>query len=91
MKNHSNAKKIIAAKKAKSLLDKITQMIEANEYCIDIMQQNLAVIGILKNLNKTLMEDHLNHCFKNAIASNNKNKQQTMIQEILAVSHLSNK
>lgn len=35
-------------KKAKSHIDKVIKMIEANEYCIDVMQQNLAVIGLLK-------------------------------------------
>ncbi|MEZ7820926.1 MAG: metal-sensing transcriptional repressor, partial [Patescibacteria group bacterium] len=41
----SQAKTITNFKKAKSLIEKIIKMIEEKEYCVDIMQQNLAVIG----------------------------------------------
>jgi DNA-binding FrmR family transcriptional regulator len=81
-------KKLIAAKKAKSLIQKIESMIESDAYCIDIMQQNLAVIGLLKNLNKTLMTGHLDHCFRDALVSKNHHKQQQMIQEIITVTDL---
>jgi len=78
-------------KKAKSLISKIEEMLEAKEYCIDIMQQNLAVIGLLKSVHQMLMEKHLNTCFKNACNSNNKQIQQKMIDEILTVGKLTNK
>lgn len=78
-------------KKANSLLVKITQMTEKDEYCIDIMQQNLAVIGLLKSANQLLMQGHLNHCFKDAVASKNVSKQKDMVNEILQVTKLSNK
>jgi CsoR family transcriptional regulator, copper-sensing transcriptional repressor len=66
-------------------------MVEKDEYCIDIMQQNLAAIGLMRNLHKTLMEDHLNHCVKNAIVSKDDKRQQQMIQEIMTVTNLFNK
>jgi len=55
------------------------------------MQQNLAVIGLLKSAHQMLMENHLNTCFKNAMQTNNEKKKQEMIQEILKVSKLANK
>lgn len=84
-------KTLINYKKAKSLIEKITKMIEDGEYCIDIMQQNLAVIGLLKSAHQQLMEDHLNSCFKKAMATNNEKRKQEMIDEILKVSSLYNK
>jgi DNA-binding FrmR family transcriptional regulator len=78
-------------KKAKSHLDKILKMVENKEYCINIMQQNLAVIGLLKSAHQMLMESHLNTCFKNAMASKNEKIKQKMIDEILKVSKLANK
>ncbi|MEK9165392.1 MAG: metal-sensing transcriptional repressor [Patescibacteria group bacterium] len=60
-------KTLINFKKAQSLISKIIKMIEDNEYCIDIMQQNLAVVGLLKSAHQMLMENHLNTCFKTAI------------------------
>jgi CsoR family transcriptional regulator, copper-sensing transcriptional repressor len=84
-------KAIIGFKKASSHLNKIIKMVESNEYCIDIMQQNLAVIGLLKSAHRNLMESHLNSCFKNAMASKNEKRKQEMIREILTVSKLFNK
>lgn len=82
---------LINFKKASSLLKKVEQMTNDKEYCIDIMQQNLAVIGILKSAHTMLMENHLNTCFQNAMASKNKKLKQKMVDEILKVSKLSNK
>ncbi len=84
-------KTIINFKKAKSHLEKIIKMAEDGEYCIDIMQQNLAVIGLLKSAHQMLMEGHLNSCFKNAMESKNEKRKQEMTQEILRVTKLLNK
>ncbi len=91
--NDSNKKvsTLINFKKAQSLIIKITKMVEANEYCIDIMQQNLAVIGLLKSAHQMLMENHLNTCFKMAMATKNEKRKQEMTQEILKVTKLLNK
>lgn len=78
-------------KKAGSLLLKMQQMAEKNVYCIDIMQQNLAVIGLLKSAHQMLMRGHLNTCFRGAMASKNERKKQEMINEILKVTRLANK
>ena len=85
------AKALINFKKSKSLLEKIIKMTEDKEYCIDIMQQNLAVIGMLKSSHQMLMENHLQTCFKNAMASKNEKLKQQMVEEILKVSKLVNK
>jgi DNA-binding FrmR family transcriptional regulator len=89
--NSKNEKTLINFKKAKSHVDKIIKMIENGDYCIDIMQQNLAVIGLLKSAHQMLMEGHLNSCFKNAMNTNNEKRKQEMIQEILKVSKIANK
>ena len=82
---------LINFKKARSHIDKIVKMIEGGEYCIDIMQQNLAVLGLLKSAQQQLMEGHLNSCFKNAMGTNNSTRKETMIQEILKVSKFVNR
>ncbi len=84
-------KTLINFKKAQSLVAKIVKMIEADEYCINIMQQNLAVIGLLKSAHQMLMENHLNTCFKKAFESKNEKRKQEMIQEILKVIKILNK
>jgi CsoR family transcriptional regulator, copper-sensing transcriptional repressor len=84
-------KALIGFKKAKSLVEKIIKMTEKGDYCIDIMQQNLAVVGLLKSAHQMLMENHLHTCFKNAMASKNEKMKEKMVEEILKVSKLANK
>lgn len=78
-------------RKAQSLLAKITKMSENNEYCIKIMQQNLAVIGLLRSAHEMLMKNHLNTCFKKAMSSGSGKKKTEMTEEILRVTNLFNK
>jgi len=78
-------------KKAHSHLANIIKMTENGEYCINIMQQNLAVIGLLKSAHQMLMENHLGSCFKTAMATSNEKRKQAMTQEILQVTKLFNK
>jgi len=84
-------KTLINFKKSRSLIAKIIKMVEGDEYYIDIMQQNLAVVGLLKSAHRMLMENHLNTCFKKAIGLKNERRKQEMIQEILKVIKLFNK
>jgi len=87
----SKDKTLINFKKAQGLLAKIIKMVEDNEYCIDIMQQNLAAVGLLKSAHQMLMEGHLNTCFKKAMGTKNEKRKQEMTEEILRVTKLSNK
>jgi len=91
MKTNNKEKALINFKKAQSLLAKIAEMTQNNEYCVDIMQQNLAVIGLLRSAHEMLMENHLNSCFKNAMASKNEKRKREMTEEILKVTKLFNK
>jgi len=91
MISKNKEKALISFKKAHSLLAKIIGMTEQNIYCMDIMQQNLAVIGLLRSAHEMLMENHLNSCFKDAMASKNERKKKQMSEEILKVTKLFNK
>jgi len=90
MKNNKE-KALINFKKAHSLIAKVIEMTENEEYCIDVMQQNLAVIGLLRSAHEMLMENHLNTCFRKAMATSNEKKKQEMTDEILKVTNLFNK
>ena len=82
---------LINFKKAHSHLENIIRMTENNEYCINIMQQNMAVIGLLKSAHQMLMENHLNTCFKSAMVAKNGSKKNLMVKEILKVTKLFSK
>ena len=78
-------------KKAQSSIKRIIEMIREDKYCVNVMQQNLAVIGLLRSAHQMLMENHLNNCFKKAMQTKNEKKKQEMIEEILTVTKLFNK
>lgn len=82
---------LVNFKKARGQIDNIISMIEKNEYCIDIMTQNLAAIGLLKSAHQMIMENHLNHCFLSAMETKNLKTKEEKIEEILKVTKLSNK
>lgn len=44
----------------------IHRMIDADEYCIDILTQISAINSALENVALALLEDHLNHCVASA-------------------------
>lgn len=87
----SHDKILLNFKKAQSHLTTIIEMLEADKYCIDIMQQNLAVLGLLKSAHQMLMENHLHSCFSHAMKTNNSTHQQDMVEEILKVTKMANK
>jgi len=89
--SNQKEKTLINFKKANSLLGKIIGMTKENKYCIDIMQQNLAVIGLLRSAHQQLMENHLNTCFKKAIGTKDERRKKEMTKQILRVTKLFNK
>lgn len=83
-----NKEIVTALKKAHSHLGNVINMVEGKEYCVDILQQNLAVMGLLKSANNKLLERHLNSCFLTAMRGTNERRKQKMIGEILAINKL---
>lgn len=84
-----NREILIALKKAGSHLNRVISMVEKKEYCIDVLQQNLAVIGLLKSANNKLLKRHLHSCFANAMKGTNERKKVKMVEEILHINKLS--
>ncbi|MCJ7826375.1 metal-sensing transcriptional repressor [Patescibacteria group bacterium] len=82
---------VVALKKAKSLMETIIGMLEKGDYCVDIMQQNLAVIGLLKSAHAKLMENHLHTCFMRGMNSQNPKRKEQMIDEIVKVMSMGNR
>lgn len=63
-------------------LSKIQKMIEENEYCIDILHQSKAVQSALSKIDTLIMEDHLRHCAKHKMCSDESEKA---IEEIIKI------
>lgn len=89
--NEGKKKSLINFKKAVGQLNQIITMIDDDKYCIDIMQQNLAVVGLLKSAHAMLMEGHLNSCFIAGMDAKNPKMRQQMVAEVLKVTKMFNK
>ena len=68
---------------AKGQLDGIVKMIEDDKYCIDVSNQILSSIAILKRANVEILEAHLNHCVVNAESIKEKEEKMQEISSIL--------
>ena len=72
-------------KKSISHLNKVSNMIDNEEYCINIIQQIQAVQGYLKSAQQKLLEGHLQHCYKEALAKKDPKEEQRVLNELLRV------
>jgi len=88
---HNIDKASIAMKKARSSMDKVMKMLEDDKYCIDVIQQNLAIIGLLRSVNTTLLEGHVQHCVKNAAMEKDSKRLDKMMEELLLVINIAQK
>lgn len=58
--DHSAVKRKLSI--AKGQLEGIAKMIDHQEYCIDISNQIMATIALLKSANEEIISKHLRHC-----------------------------
>lgn len=63
-------------------IDGLIRMIEEDRYCIDISNQLMASISILKNINKEVLRGHLEHCVYDSLKQENEEKIKEKINEI---------
>lgn len=81
----------IALKKAHTSIASIIKMLDEDKYCIDILQQILAVNGLLKSASNQILENHLNTCFIEGMESKKITKKRELIQEVIDVINIGNK
>lgn len=63
----------------------VRRMIEEDRYCLDILNQTLAVRSALAQVELLLLQDHADDCVEEAIASNDVDEQRRKFQELVAV------
>ena len=67
---------------AQGHMKKVRKMAENHEYCIDVLQQSLAVQSALKKVDEMLLKNHLATCVATAMKSGNKSKAIDEVVEI---------
>jgi DNA-binding FrmR family transcriptional regulator len=68
----------------------LQKMIEKEEYCMDILTQNLAIQKSLSSLNKLILENHLRTHIKEKFGSDSKKAKDMAVEELLDLYELSN-
>lgn len=77
------------ARKARSHLDKVIDMLERGEYCISILQQALAVQGLIKRMILDIFSRHLRSCFAKGMHTTSSRDQEKLLSELDQVMRLS--
>lgn len=64
-------------------LKKVIEMVEEDKYCIDVLQQSLAVQNALKKVDDLILDSHLHSCVVRAFQK--KSEKEKAIRELLNV------
>lgn len=80
-------KALKVAKQARGMIERVIAMIEANEYCPNIIQQADSVGGFMASVKRELLAGHLDTCVMNRMKEN---KEQT-IKELLKIYNLTDR
>jgi len=80
--NENKKKNIHRIKIIKGHLDAIERMIENDAYCIEVLNQSLAVQKALKALDKQIIEGHLNHCVVEQVKKGDSKK---IVEDLLGI------
>ncbi len=62
----------------------IERMVDEDRYCIDILTQVAAVRTALESLGLEVLEDHVNHCVRDALTAGDEKVATTKSRELLA-------
>lgn len=81
---NTQTKALKLTRQAAGILAKVTEMVEANAYCPDVLQQVDAVIGCLTSAKRELLTGHLDHCLHGKMLEN---KEKT-VKELLKIYNL---
>lgn len=63
-------------------LDGVIRMVEAEEYCVDLMKQVSALQASLERANRLILRNHLETCFSGAVSEG---RGEAAVEELLAV------
>lgn len=65
---------------AKGQIEGISKMVEDDRYCVDISNQIMATISILRKANQEILKSHIHCCVKDAFESG---KEDEKIEELV--------
>ena len=85
---HDKAKVIARLRRIEGQVHAITQMVEDDKYCIDILTQISASNSALKSVALLLLDDHLNHCVRQASIQGGEVADEKLAEASAAIARL---
>lgn len=74
----------VALKKARTQIDRIMEDIEGEKHCFPIMQQTLAVIGLLKSANQAMLKRHIETVLS-SVSGLSPKKKENLERELIKI------
>ena len=68
----------------------VQKMIENEDYCMDILTQNLAIQKSIGSLNKLILENHVRTHIKEGLSSDSEKAKEQAVKELLDLYELTN-
>ena len=78
-------------KSAEGHIRGIERMVEEDAYCIDVVNQIVAVQCALKKVSGLVLDRHLHSCVTHAIQGSDEEKKERVLSELLDVFEAANK
>lgn len=78
-------KEIARMRKIEGQARGITKMMEDDRYCIDILQQFLAIEAALRSAKMKILEIHTNHCVEEALAFGSAADKKEKVAELVSL------
>ena len=63
----------------------IIKMMEEDRYCVDILQQVIALEAAVRKARIKILDIHAKHCIEEALASNDKSGQSEKVAELISL------
>ena len=79
-RHHSHPGIVKRLKRAHGHLAKVITMIEADEPCVELAQQLLAVESAIINAKRELIQDHMEHCLGDGVGEGEMSSAQAMAE-----------
>ncbi|MDX9807235.1 MAG: metal-sensing transcriptional repressor [Acholeplasma sp.] len=70
-------------KNAKGQLEAALKMLDEERYCVDISNQLMATIALIKRANKQILSEHLNHCVIESIHNQDAEAKIKEIEQLI--------
>jgi len=81
-KEHSDCLKT-AVRKSAGMIKRVEKLVDDGAYCVDIVQQVNATIGLLKSINTKLLESHIKCCWSKKLLSKDPKEVDAFVKELV--------